>query len=205
VGRREENKRRTRHALLETGLVLFREHGFDETRVQDIVERVGVSPATFFNYFPTKDALLEAKAEQAADLYAALLRHELDRTDATVTDRLEQITRALAQALAADPAIARLLATRTALFFGSRGPKADTDRASQGLLADLFAQGQANDEIDPRADPLQLAELYTAALTLTATNWLINWWGDTNQSLEQRLLDALTILLHGARYQPEPP
>jgi AcrR family transcriptional regulator len=202
VGRREDNKRRTREALVETGLALFREHGFEETRVQDIVERVGVSPATFFNYFPTKDAILEAQAEAATDLYAALLRHELERREASVGARLEQITRVLAQALGSDPVISRLMATRTALFFGSSGPKADKDRASQKLLAELFVQGQSSAEIDAAADPLQLAELYSATMMLTTMNWLTDWFGATGQALDERLLATLRIFLNGARTQP---
>ena len=199
MGKREENKQRTRQALIDAGLELFRRRGFDDTRVQDIVDQVGVSPATFFNYFPTKDAILEAQAEQTADLYAALLRHELDRTEATVTERLEQITRVLAHALQADREISELMATRTPLFFGSTGAKADKDRHAQQLLAELFAQGQATGEIDPDADPLQLAELYTAIVTLTGTNWLSGWFGDTHQSLQDRLLIATTVLLTGVR------
>ena len=202
MGKREEHKRRTRQALVDAGLELFRQRGFDDTRVQDIVETVGVSPATFFNYFPTKDAVLEAQAEQTADLYAALLRHELDRRNATVTERLEQITRVLAHALAADPKISELMATRTPLFFGSTGAKADKDRNAQHLLAELFAQGQDTDEIDPGADPLQLAEVYTAIISLTGVNWLARWFGDTTQSLEDRLLSATNILLNGARPAP---
>lgn len=144
------------------------------------------------------NALLEAQAEYTADLYAALVRHELERTDVTIQDRLEQITRVLSQALENDLAISRLMATRTSLFFGSSGAKADKDRASQQLLADLFSQGQAAGQIDPRCDPLQLAELYTATVILTATNWLNSWWGESDQPLAERLLDALTILLEGA-------
>jgi AcrR family transcriptional regulator len=185
-------------ALIDSGLALFRARGFDDARVQDIVEQVGVSPATFFNYLPTKDAILEAQAELTADLYAALLRHELGRTDAPVVDRLEQITRVLAQALEDDVAISRLMATRTALFFGSGGAKADKDRASQRLLADLFVQGQESGQIDRDCDPLPLAELYTAVVTLTATNWLIDWWSDTDQPLVERLLAGVRIILKGA-------
>ena len=202
MARREENKRRTRQALVETGLALFRDRGFDATRVQDIVERVGVSPATFFNYFPTKDAILEAQAEQAVDLYVALLRHELERCDASVAERLEQITRVLAYHLASDREISELMVTRTALFFGSRGAKADKDRASQRLLADLFAQGQSSGEIDPAADPLQVAELYSAGFMLTTVNWLTSWFGNTDQSLDERLLEATRILLVGAQRHP---
>lgn len=184
---------------METGLAMFRERGFEETRVQDIVEQVGVSPATFFNYFATKDAILDAQAEQATDLYAALLQHELARREATVAERLDQITRVMSQALENDLPISRLLASHTALFFGSDGAKADKDRNSQRLLAELFSQGQANGEIDHRHDALQLAELYTATVILTSTNWLNNWWGETNQPpLSERLVDAVHILLEGA-------
>ena len=203
MGRREDKKRRTRQALIDTGLALFRDDGFDETRVQDIVERVGVSPATFFNYFPTKDAILEVQTEQAVDLYLALLRHELERTETSVAERLEQIARVLAHALGSDPAISLLMATRTALFFGSSGPKADKDRSSQRLLAELFAQGQSRGEIDPAADPLQLGELYSAVFMLTTINWLTNWFGDSDQPLEERLLEAVRILLEGIRNRPQ--
>jgi AcrR family transcriptional regulator len=204
MGRREEKKRDTRKRLIDTGLELFRGRGFDDTRVKDIVERVGVSPATFFNYFPTKQAILEAQAEQTADLYAALLTHELERTDVPCVERLEEITRLLAEALQSDRAIARLMVTRTQLFFGSTGDKADKDRAAQRLLAQLFAQGQANGEIEPEADPLQLAEIYTALTILTAANWLIDWWGPPLESLEDRLLAALATFLRGASPHPQP-
>lgn len=182
---------------------MFRERGFDETRVQDIVERVGVSQATFFNYFATKDAILDAQAAQAADLYAALLRHELARNEATVAERLDQVTRVLAHTLESDLPVSRLMATRTSLFFGSSGAKAAKDRAAQRLLAELFGQGQATGEIDHRYDPLQLAEVYTAIVILTATNWLNDWWGDADpQPLTDRLLDAVRVLLEGAASRP---
>jgi AcrR family transcriptional regulator len=204
MGRREEKKRDTRKRLIDTGLELFRGRGFDDTRVRDIVERVGVSPATFFNYFPTKQAILEAQAEQTADLYAALLTHELERTDVPCVERLEEITRLLAEALQSDRVIARLMVTRTQLFFSSTGDKADKDRAAQRLLAQLFTQGQASGEIEPGADPLQLAEIYTALTILTAANWLIDWWGPPLEPLEDRLLAALATFLRGASAHPQP-
>lgn len=37
---------------------LFLDRGFDETTVEDIAEAVEISPSTFFNYFPTKEAVV---------------------------------------------------------------------------------------------------------------------------------------------------
>jgi len=197
MGRREEHKARTRQQLIDTGLRQFRERGFDATRVQDIVDAVGVSQATFFNYFPTKQAILEAQSAYTAELYDALLRHELDREEASVPARLEQITKVLAAYLESDAETSTLLVSRTQLFFGQR---ADPDRAhhSHDLMARLFAEGQARGEIDALADPDQLAELYAATFMLTVTNWLTGWWGATTQTLGDRLLAALRVFLHGA-------
>jgi AcrR family transcriptional regulator len=58
VGLRERKKARTRAALREHALRLFRLQGYQATTVEQIAAAAEVSPSTFFRYFPTKEDLV---------------------------------------------------------------------------------------------------------------------------------------------------
>jgi AcrR family transcriptional regulator len=55
VGLRERKKAKTRAAIQQHALRLFREQGYAETTVDQIAEAAEISPSTFFRYFATKE------------------------------------------------------------------------------------------------------------------------------------------------------
>lgn len=55
---RSEHADRTRNALLDAALNLFSANGYDDTTTDEIAAAAGVSPRTYFRYFPTKESVL---------------------------------------------------------------------------------------------------------------------------------------------------
>ena len=74
AGLRERKKLATRLAIHEAGMQLFAERGFAATTVDEIAEAAGVSRATVFSYFPSKEEIVFGDAAAAVDLLAARLR-----------------------------------------------------------------------------------------------------------------------------------
>ncbi|WP_151083535.1 TetR/AcrR family transcriptional regulator [Nocardioides cynanchi] len=79
-----------RDQMLSAAATLIAERGFSDTRIADVAERVGASPALVIYYFGTKDSLLtEALRWSERSFYAAT--EEMLRSTTGLRDRLETL------------------------------------------------------------------------------------------------------------------
>jgi AcrR family transcriptional regulator len=76
VSLRERKKLATRRSLRRVALDLVAERGFVHVTVEDIAEAAEVSPRTFFNYFPSKEAALFGANPERVTALRERLVHE---------------------------------------------------------------------------------------------------------------------------------
>jgi AcrR family transcriptional regulator len=203
MGLREEKKAEQRRVILTTAAALFRKRGYEETRVRDIVERLRISEVTFFNYFPTKDALIMAFAVEMLEFSIASVKREIERHDCGVPERIRSLMRQWATSWDADPEFHVLVAKQSRMMTDAKGLLADRSRQLYQQYERLFAEGQKRGEIRADRKALDLAEMMEGIFILIAGNWASGWWGDRSDSLEQRFMNAMDVFLEGCA-APEP-
>jgi AcrR family transcriptional regulator len=79
---RERNRSRTKRDIESAALTLFEQQGYAATTVEQIVRRAGVSQATFFRYFGSKEEVLFVNEQDAVDGLVAQVAGRPDRSQA---------------------------------------------------------------------------------------------------------------------------
>ncbi|MGI6203666.1 MAG: TetR/AcrR family transcriptional regulator [Anaerovoracaceae bacterium] len=77
ISRREANKIKCRQNILKASRRLFNSKGYEETMIDDIAEMAEISKATFYNYFPNKESLLQGTAEHELEQIRNFMDNEL--------------------------------------------------------------------------------------------------------------------------------
>lgn len=114
-GRREATKRANRQAILDAGRAVFSTVGFDAATVRDVVRESGLSPGTFYNYFPDKDSVFRVLV---GDFLAALRPAVREARAAAETPEafVEGAFRVVVEALYGDPAMLALIGRSSSAF-----------------------------------------------------------------------------------------
>lgn len=214
-GLRERKKRATRTALAEAAVRLAAEHGVENVTVEAISEAAGVSPRTFFNYFPSHDDAFvlidEAVGERIRESVrlAPADRPPLDVVRDALTDELggfeqrkefwalqakvfQRSPHLIQRGLQAQVADQRALAAAIADWLGTGAGTADAARDPGGTTA------------GPRTAGDSLFPQLLAAIAQTAVRVAIEHWCDHPAEVE--LADTFQeVFAQLARGLPRPP
>ena len=107
LGRRHRRKQETRQQIFQAAMDLFAEKGIFGTTVEEITEAADVGKGTFFNYFPSKEAILSALAERQLAIIDRAV--ETAGSAATVRPVLQEMVKELLSGPARSPIMLRSL------------------------------------------------------------------------------------------------
>ena len=169
-GLRDRRRRETRRGIHLVVLRLAREHGLEKVTVEMIGAEAGISPRTFFNYFPGKEAA--AVELSPAELSPELVEDFVAGPSGPPREVLADLSRLLLDQLGEDPpdrdeanevfALARAVP-------GVTGALMARIENSTRRLADAAALRMGPD-VDPQL-PVLIASMAMAAVRTGMENW----------------------------------
>lgn len=108
AGKRAQTKERNRGAILAAAREVFADIGYGAATVRDIVRGTELATGTFYNYFPDKESVLRAMAEDDAEGLRARVREGRARA-ATLEQFVEGGFRGYFSYIAEDPSYFELM------------------------------------------------------------------------------------------------
>ena len=187
-GRRDRKKHELRARLLGEAQRLFVTQGYWRTTVEQIADAADVTPATFFNYFPSKNHALN---ELAGELFETLkVRLDAQRAaSGPLAARLASFASEAASVVrnAHERLGSLLLRAVRAAASGEGGIRLERLRDS---LASLLADGQRDGSVRRDLDTALAAEMALGALLAV----LIRWLDDPRYPVEARMSQAAAFV-----------
>jgi AcrR family transcriptional regulator len=196
-GRRERRKRELRERIYEVSSLLFASQGYEATTVEQISTAADIVPATFFNHFQNKRAvLLEMTGEVVTHIQTLLDQAMHD--DRGIRAQLV----GFADHAAHDIEQARAIAREVMLTIVGSGTKPGETAPYLAQVHEPFAailrSGQLRGDVRTDLDPEFLAEMVLGILNATVTNWL----ADPDSPIEKRIRQAADFASQAIQPRP---
>ena len=191
-GLRERKKVRLRQQIIDSSIRLFRKRGYENTRVDDIVQLLEISQPTFFRYFPSKDAVLREVGRRGFSCIQEHLEIELS-SKASTAERLRERYHEMAQETESECPLWRAVILSGAMDPVRSPQMRQPEEIAVRLLREILAEGQTRGEVT-RAIPVDhLAEFMEGLYSTVVRRWAVDL--PEPHSLNERVKSAVEFFL----------
>ncbi|MEE8398321.1 MAG: TetR/AcrR family transcriptional regulator [Desulfobacterales bacterium] len=161
LSRRERKKLETRDRILSVAREMLASQGFEATTLDQIAEGSDVSNATFYNYFPNKDALLRKITEIEIEDIGQVIAQDT----AHISSPLDMIRHAMelfySDASPVLHVIRHVLLDR--VMHAKTVPEPIAELNNHENVIEMIRQAQDQNELPSDIDPIQISESIAAA------------------------------------------
>jgi TetR/AcrR family transcriptional regulator len=186
-----------RDAVLREAALAFNRNGFHGTSLDDVAQRLGVTKATLYYYFPNKQAVLRACCEQSMEFVFKNLERACEQGH-TGRERLMLVISGFIEYLAGEVSVSVMMLEEDTLDVTDRAAVTQLRDRFEHALRELVREGITDGSIVP-CDP----KLVVFAL-LGATNWVTRWFRGEGSWTRAQVAAAITEFCERA-LNPAPP
>jgi len=194
---REKKKIETKNKIFEVSGRLFKEKGFENTTVDEITTEAGIAKGTFFNYFPTKEALLLYFGEQKDELIYNLIENDTVNNIPT-KEKIKNILVFLAESYENDKELTKLIIYEYRRSIGYSGIRAGEDKCRihrlTKILHDLLEDGVKKADVKNHIEVKKAAEILTAVYFHSLIVWLKS---ESDYSFSMDISGKIDLLFEG--------
>jgi AcrR family transcriptional regulator len=187
VGLRERKAQQVRAAIFRAMLTLVEEQGYDATTIEQVAARADVGTSTVYRYFPTKDAILLAPANDRVGVLVEAFRARPASED--VRESLAHALHVVLTRTAAERDETRRLRAQLDITPGPRARLFDLWHRQRLLLEAAIAERSG-----PDPDPVWVSA--AAHLTLTVQQMALDHDRESDVADATAYADRVLRLLH---------
>lgn len=200
ASKRDQQREATQQRVYGAALAIFRRDGVADARIEDIAALAGVSRATFYFHFPTKDLVLLEHLRQSESRTAVLL--DALPEDASMDDVLGTVRKSVAEEWRSDPELfAEVGIVGLRVNVPSRGELMTERRDASPLRISLSRRLRALQTSGGFDSPIP-AELLADLFLFNIFAATFTWSGHQAIPLDLVLEHVTALLLRGVRRDP---
>ena len=187
---RDEKKIETKNNIFEVAGRLFKEKGYDNTTVDEITKEAGIGKGTFFNYFPTKEALLQDFIRQKEELVFDLVKDQLTRNIPT-KEKIKNILVLMAKSNEKDRELTKLFVFEHMKHYGQEERKSTS---LNQLIQIIFEKGIKTEDFKIGLDYKMAAGNLAGIYFFSLMEWL---WSKDDYSLSEDISKRIDMIFEG--------
>ena len=189
---REKKKIETRNKIFEVSGRLFKENGIENTTIDEIVKKAGIGKGTFFNYFPSKTALLLYFAQQKEELTYNQIKNEMIKSIST-REKIKNILVFVAKTNEKDKELTKMFVFEYLRHYGS-GQNERRSRGLSNILHGLIEDGIKKEDVKSTIDSKKAAQIISAIYFHSMVEWL---WSQIDYSFSDDISGKIDLVFDG--------
>ena len=168
----KKNDKNTRGKIITAAWDLFYEQGYDDTTVEEIIEKSGTSKGSFYHYFSSKDSLLSSLSYVFDEKYKELEPNL--NNEQTCFEKLMYLNQEMFKMIENKVDI-NLLSGLLSTQLVTKGEKnlLDYNRYYYKLIRKIVEEGQSRGEIKSDTSTSEIVKLYAMCERALMYDWCI--------------------------------